>query len=141
MASSTSTGRKPNWVRRSGRNRTAMRGAPGGDFTFTSACPGTELSTLATSSALASSRSRSGPKFSAEERHPCGCAQADHHHGPDDQPGPAREKAEHAAVAGLEPALQAGFLGLAHAFVKEEIGKRRRERERDQQRGHDGQNV
>ena len=54
---------------------------------------------------------------------------------------PAGDEPEHAAVAGLQPALQARLLGLAHAFVEEQIRQRRRERQRHQQRGQDGQDV
>ncbi len=82
-----------------------------------------------------------GQQFAADERQPRDRSNAHHGHHGDDGARPAGNETQHAAVAGLQPVLETRFVGLLHAPVEEQKRQRGRERQRDQQRGHDGQDV
>ena len=67
--------------------------------------------------------------------------QAKNDHQAHDRARPAGNEAQQRAINGLERVLQAGLGRTSDAPVEEEVSQRRRDGERDQEGGHDGQDV
>ena len=82
-----------------------------------------------------------GQKLAAEKRQACRRRDANQRHQKHDRAGPPGHETERPAVGGLEPALESRLAGFAHPAIKEKIGQRRRHRQRDQQRRHNGEDI
>src|SRR5580765_1751031 len=66
---------------------------------------------------------------------------AEHHDGADDYAGPTSDEAKHSAIPGFEPALKERIFCFANAFAKENVGESWREREGNDERRHDCEDV